>query len=851
MGSTLRKLILHCGYSAGDIVMLTAAVRDLHVCYPGQFVTDVRTPYPEIWENNPHITPLDETEAEVIECSYPLIDRCNVAPNHCLAGFVEFLNQELGLSILTSDFRGDIHLSDSEKYWFSQVHELTGEDTPFWIVAAGGKFDATVKWWPTSRYQAVIDHFRGRILFVQVGAITHHHPKIHGAVDLRGQTTMRELIRLVYHAQGVLCPITSLMHLAASVETKPGRPERRPCVVVAGGREPPHWEAYPWHQFIHTVGGLECCAHGGCWRDRTIPLGDGDERDDPEHLCAQPVNDVPACMDLIRACDVTQRIDLYLRSGAFSYLSPIQARAAKRGVRASAKNWYDDEPLTLQNARAACEAFIAAMPSSPPIENRQRGIVICGGNIQYFTNAWVCIHMLRGLGCHLPIELWHRGDGEMDSDMRSLVQPLDVRCVDALPIAKENPPRRLGGWGLKAFALVHSSFAEVLLLDADNVPVKNPQYLFETIAYQQSGALFWPDFGRTDESVPVWRSCGLEAPSTPEFESGQIMVDRRRCWKALRLALWFNEHQDFYYRYIYGDKETFHLAFKKLGTPFTLIPHPIHRLEATMCQHDPDGHRLFQHRNTDKWNLFLRNRTVEDFWFEPECRQYVQELARKWDGRASRFAVRKSTRSRKPPSIAAVMISCRGRRSELEKTLASLHASDWTGGSEVVQDESDDPDPENRQTQTAFTALKKGLEANSDLILFLEDDLRFNRHLLRNLRAWAPLRERALGVASLYNPGVGVSACHVHQNWIATQPEWVYGSQALLLSRRAAEYILRRWDEVDGKQDIKISRLAKGLKRPIYYHSPSLVQHVGKKSTWGGGFHTAIDFDRSWRAQNC
>jgi hypothetical protein len=60
-----RKLILKNFLSPGDIVTLTAAVRDLHKCYPHQFITDVRTPCPHLWENNPFITPLDEKAADV------------------------------------------------------------------------------------------------------------------------------------------------------------------------------------------------------------------------------------------------------------------------------------------------------------------------------------------------------------------------------------------------------------------------------------------------------------------------------------------------------------------------------------------------------------------------------------------------------------------------------------------------------------------------------------------------------------------------------------------------------------------------------------------------------------------
>src|SRR5437773_1565197 len=232
----MRKLILKCGLSPGDIVMLTAAVRDLHHAYPRQFVTDVRTSCPDLWRHNPHVTPLpdDDPEAQQINCCYPLIDRCNEAPYHCLHGFVEFFNDCLRLGIKPTAFKGDIHLSDQEKAWHSQVHEVTGQDTPFWIVAAGGKHDVTIKWWETERYQQVVNHFRGRIQFVQVGQPGHHHPKLDGVIDLRGQTNLRELVRLVHHSQGVLGPVTVLMHLAAAVEVKRGQPANRPCVVVAG-----------------------------------------------------------------------------------------------------------------------------------------------------------------------------------------------------------------------------------------------------------------------------------------------------------------------------------------------------------------------------------------------------------------------------------------------------------------------------------------------------------------------------------------------------------------------------------------------------------------------------------------
>ncbi len=314
----MRKLILRNFQSPGDIVMLTAAVRDLHRCHPGEFITDVRTSCPDLWQNNPLLTPLDEQapDVTVLDCHYPLIHRSNQEPRHFLDGFVEFLNEQLGLRIRVTAFKGDLYISQAEKDWFSEIEAREGKAQPFWLFASGGKFDFTAKWWDAARYQQVIDHFRGRIQFVQVGEDHHHHPALDGVIDLRGQTTLRQLVRLMYHAEGAISAVSLLMHLAAAVEVKPGMPLNRPCVVVAGGREPPHFTAYPHHQFIHTVGALRCCDNGGCWKSRAVPLGDGDVHDNPDALCVDPVGTLPRCMDMITADDVIRRIEYYFRGGA-------------------------------------------------------------------------------------------------------------------------------------------------------------------------------------------------------------------------------------------------------------------------------------------------------------------------------------------------------------------------------------------------------------------------------------------------------------------------------------------------------------------------------------------------------
>ena len=324
------KLILRNFQSPGDILMLTAAVRDLCRAFP-DWQVDVRTSCPDLWKNNPYLTPLSEEEqgVRVIDMHYPLIHKSNTLPYHFIHGFRMYLEEVLKVKIPAGEFKGDVHLSDEERDWPTWLEEVE-EGEEFWIVVAGGKLDFTAKWWDPNYYQIVIDHFRSKIRFVQVGCSEHFHYRLRGVVDLIDKTSIRQLVQLMYHAAGVLCPVTFAMHLAAAVPTRPGRPRNRPCVVVAGGREPPQWEAYPYHRYLAVNGALPCCDNGGCWKSRCTLVGDGDEKDFKD-LCVYPVTvrssveyprhkiagelRIPRCMRMVTPGDVIRAISLYLDWG--------------------------------------------------------------------------------------------------------------------------------------------------------------------------------------------------------------------------------------------------------------------------------------------------------------------------------------------------------------------------------------------------------------------------------------------------------------------------------------------------------------------------------------------------------
>ena len=125
------NLLLRCPLPPGDVLMLTAAVRDLHRAHPGVYRTAVETSCPALWENNPLVasTAPPWKADRVIDCEYPLIHESNRRPFHFLHGYVQDLERKLGVTIPVGPFRGDVYLSEDEKRGPSPVAE-TGHTTP-------------------------------------------------------------------------------------------------------------------------------------------------------------------------------------------------------------------------------------------------------------------------------------------------------------------------------------------------------------------------------------------------------------------------------------------------------------------------------------------------------------------------------------------------------------------------------------------------------------------------------------------------------------------------------------------------------------------------------------------------
>ena len=358
-----RKVLLVNYDSLTDALLLTAMIRDLQVHSYGGYVVDVHTLGMSIWDYNPYISRLDwravpydgeselganeygfpehktkiicyDTEIQVVYCSargsFAASERLkNINAYHRIHSFSHDVADKLGLNTVVpiGELKGVINLSDIEKSWISQVEEAKNFKN-FWLIQTGGPDTKSSRWWDIARYQRVVDEFKDRITFVQVGGAGEHHPRLNGVLDFVGKTDIRQIIRLMYHAAGYVGAPGFLMHLAAACPTRPyernGRP-RTPlnaAVIISGGQEAYQWFAYENHQILHTNGMLPCCEMGGCGKARCeVPHR---FEPHPEQLCSLPVKIgrdriVPKCLDMITVKMVVDRISWHFQGGAYFY----------------------------------------------------------------------------------------------------------------------------------------------------------------------------------------------------------------------------------------------------------------------------------------------------------------------------------------------------------------------------------------------------------------------------------------------------------------------------------------------------------------------------------------------------
>ncbi|KAG3158810.1 hypothetical protein PI126_g7679 [Phytophthora idaei] len=268
--------------------------------------------------------------------------------------------------------------------------------------------------------------------------------------------------------------------------------------------------------------------------------------------------------------------------------------------------------------------------------NRSEGILM----VIYpklLVSAYASIRALRAVNCTLPVELWYI-ESEMDiGNGTSLLDDIPKKLQEEYGPLTLHPitDGRVAGFNSKVHAITHTELEHVLFLDADNVPVRDPSYLFKTSEFLQTGAVFWPDFWHPahtifniNEDSLLWELLDMPYTDMFEQESGQLVIDKTKSSAALRMLSLFAFHDSNLfsrYKLAHGDKDLFRLAWLKTNTPFHMIANPpgiagtvrgTKFCGMSMAQFDTDGEVLFLHRNGKKLKggLGAKRKPDEQIW---------------------------------------------------------------------------------------------------------------------------------------------------------------------------------------------------------------------------------------------
>ncbi|KAK7424104.1 mannosyltransferase [Neonectria punicea] len=235
------------------------------------------------------------------------------------------------------------------------------------------------------------------------------------------------------------------------------------------------------------------------------------------------------------------------------------------------------------------ESIKLLAPRMPYIRDT-RGVVITSKASSYGI-AVTAILMLRHIGSKLPVQLFLDSTNEHERERcdRSLSE-LQVKCLNMddylrLPENSNRTTPKLAKFQFKSFSILFSSFQEVLFLDADAFPIRQPDYLFEAEPYKSHGLVTWPDFWLPTISPIFYNITGTEMPNVTlksrSSESGVMLYDKARHADSLLLAVYYNFYgPKFYYQlqsqgaWGSGDKETFLQSAVALGNPVWQVKTP-------------------------------------------------------------------------------------------------------------------------------------------------------------------------------------------------------------------------------------------------------------------------------------
>lgn len=248
----------------------------------------------------------------------------------------------------------------------------------------------------------------------------------------------------------------------------------------------------------------------------------------------------------------------------------------------------------------------------------KRGLVSTAGE-KYLPVFVSSLRMLRRTGSSLPVEVYMKDASEFEKHICNDVLPkLDARCLVLADVVGKNV---IEHYQLKIFAVLFSSFEEIVWMDADCFPLGKPEELLDSEPFVSAGLVTWPDFWFSSASPLYYKISRQEAPpmsARQSSETGVFLVSKKTHFLSLLLACYYNYYgPSHYFRLLSqggpgeGDKETFVQATSALGEGFYTVSEKVQAIGhwkqkeglsgSAMVQSDP--REDFALTSQDQWRV--------------------------------------------------------------------------------------------------------------------------------------------------------------------------------------------------------------------------------------------------------
>lgn len=229
---------------------------------------------------------------------------------------------------------------------------------------------------------------------------------------------------------------------------------------------------------------------------------------------SKSADDVPSSPfhpGLVEFWDATSRALVLAKPDCSPPTDPIQAPLNEF---ASLNKSFDFRPDLLdipqrdvdimRDAHARFVSRIPELAQKLPYAKGTQGIVVAASDA-LLPVFLVSLKMLRRTGSILPVEVFMETKKQYEREICEIVlPPMNATCMILSEILEAVPEKlEMSRYQLKSLALALSSFEDVLLLDADNIPIEQPEHLLNSEPFSSTGFVSWPDYVRITETHPT------------------------------------------------------------------------------------------------------------------------------------------------------------------------------------------------------------------------------------------------------------------------------------------------------------------------------------------------------------